>query len=83
VPLTVYAVDSFDATSSLSVTISASVGSGSAKYNGDGKTFSASYGGVNLRADTKIAVTATATDAAGNSGSASITVIYYSQCIVG
>jgi hypothetical protein len=83
VPLTVYAVDSFDPTQSLKVSISATVGSGSAKYNGDGKTFSASYGGVSLRANTTIVVTATATDPAGNAGSATISVIYYSQCIVG
>lgn len=82
-PMTVYAVDSVDPTSTLTVTISANVGSGSAKYNGDGKTFSASYGGVNLRADTNIVVTARAVDPAGNAGTATISVHYYSNCIVG
>jgi hypothetical protein len=83
VPLTVYAVDAVDATSTLKVTISARLGSGSAKYSGDGKTFTATFGGVTATADTTIVVTARAVDPAGNAGTATITVQYYSQCIVG
>ncbi|MET7421771.1 cyclic nucleotide-binding protein [Dactylosporangium sp. NPDC005555] len=83
VPLTVYAVDAVDPTSTLKVTISARVGSGSAKYSGDGKTFTATFGGVTGTADADIVVSARVVDPAGNSRTATISVHYYSICIVG
>ncbi|MEV8514057.1 cyclic nucleotide-binding protein [Dactylosporangium sp. NPDC051484] len=82
--ITVTAVDSFDASSSLTVTVTSNVkGSVSIKF-AKGNTFSGSFGNVALGGNQDITLTAQAVDPAGNrSRPVSTTLHYNSLCNIG
>ncbi|GAA2346128.1 cyclic nucleotide-binding protein [Dactylosporangium salmoneum] len=75
--ISVDAVDSFDPSSSLTVTVTSSVKSVSVKY-AKGSTFTGTLSGLTLTTSQDITLTAQAVDPAGNRSRTASTVVHYS-----